>query len=125
MLIHVVDLRDHGMFTDYGFPELKFLEIPSWLYCEMVRATGRPNRVPLSAYRAARPSAEIKVTHLVGEPLPKPMRYEDIPAEIRERSLAIIRQIKARLQPQFREERDEDLSVSGFFLIDRAYGYPE
>lgn len=119
--VHVVDLRDHGMFTEYGFHELKFLEVPGWLYGEMTRATGRPNRVPLSAYRMAAADAEIRVTHLVGPvALDRPMAWADIPAALREAALAQVRRRKPGLQPRFRAERDEDLAVTGFFLLDRA-----
>lgn len=119
-MLHVVDLRDHGMFTDYGFPELTFLRIPPWFYRHMSEAIARPNRVPLSRYRRTLPSAEFKVTGLVGVGrLDRPTRYEAIPEEMRRRSLDAVRRQRKRLHPAFQGESDEDLSVSGFFLVFR------
>lgn len=119
-LLHAVDLRDHGMFTDYGFPELTFLRAPPWFYRHMADAAGRPNRILLSRYRKALPAAEFKVTSLVGHgALDKPTRYEDIPLDIRRKAIEAVRGQRHALHPAFRDDSDEDLSVSGFFLIFR------
>jgi SAM-dependent methyltransferase len=118
MMIHVVDLRDHGMFTSAGFHELKFLEIPAWLYPQMTTAIGAPNRVPLSHYRRALPGAIIKVARLVGQSrFDRPMLYDDIPARLRKISLDGVRRQKPRMSAEFRRELDEDLSVASFYLI--------
>lgn len=116
-MLHAVDLRDHGMYSMHGFHELKFLEIPVWLYREMVTATGLPNRVPVRAYRSALPTAVLKVTGLVGVGmLDQPTLYEDIPKPLRRRALEEVRKVRPRLARNLRDERDEDLSVSSFFL---------
>ena len=122
VMMHVVDLRDHGMFSEVGFPETKFLELPDWIYRPMTNSVGRPNRVPLGAYCRILASCgleyEIKVTHLVGEEkLASPTRYETIDAETRIRAISKIASIRARLPQSLRDESDENLSVSGFFLI--------
>ncbi|MFC3069205.1 class I SAM-dependent methyltransferase [Phenylobacterium soli] len=121
VMIHVVDLRDHGMFTACGFDELKFLEVPSAIYPQMTAAMGRPNRVPLSAFRAACPDATIKVTHLVGSTqLDRPMAWEELPQELRNDAVERVKARKKRFTSKLRSERDEDLAVTGFVLIDRA-----
>jgi SAM-dependent methyltransferase len=123
LMLHAVDLRDHGMFTGRGFPELTFLGIPPWFYRQMTQATGRPNRVPLSRYRQALPSAQFKVTSLVGQgQLDRPTPYEDIAEPVRQRALEAVRAQRSLLHPVFQTETDEDLSVSGFFLIFRKPG---
>jgi SAM-dependent methyltransferase len=115
-MIHVVDLKDHGMFTAYDFHELKFLEIPEWIYPEMTRATGRPNRVPLSTYRNLLPGCAVKITSLVGGERLEPIEYEAIPCGQRDAAIAYVRKHKARLQPRFRKEDERDVSVSGFIV---------
>lgn len=124
LMLHVVDLRDHGMFSDVGFPSTKFLEIPQWIYHEMTQAVGRPNRVPISAYRRAVADCGLnttfKVTHLVGqEKLPRPTLYEEIDESTRRKAIEQIARVRPRLAKDLRNETDEDLSISGFFLIAR------
>ena len=117
VMTHVVDLGDHTMFTGSGFHELKFLELPDWLYREMTAAVGRPNRVPLAAYREALPGSDLKVTRLVGaERLSKPVPFDQIPRAQRDRSVALVRAHKARLHRRYRALADEDLAVAGFVL---------
>jgi SAM-dependent methyltransferase len=117
-MIHKVDLRDHGMFSGYGFPELKFLDIPSWLYSLMTHGSGFPNRIPLSFYRDALPGCLIIVADLVGHgALEKPKRYEEIPPETLELPLAEVRGRKAGMCAELRQERDEDLCVASFFIV--------
>jgi SAM-dependent methyltransferase len=119
-MIHVVDLRDHGLFTKYDFPELTFLTVPSRLYREMISATGRPNRVPLSAYRTALPEASIKVTSLVGVGhLQTPTRFEDIPAGLLSRAVSQVRSQRPRFDKTYTTESEDDLAVSGFLLFFR------
>jgi hypothetical protein len=115
-MIHVVDLKDHGMFTAYDFHELKLLEIPEWLYGEMTRAKGRPNRVPLSTYRDLLPGASVKVTGLVGGDRLDPVEYDSIPQAERDFGIEYVRRHKKDLQPRFRNEDDRDLAVSGFIV---------
>jgi len=49
MLLHKVDLRDHGMFSG-AHHELKYFEVPTGSTLHD-RCCGRPNRVLVSAYR--------------------------------------------------------------------------
>jgi hypothetical protein len=121
MLLHKVDLGDHGMFSP-EFHELKFLEVPEWCYSMMTRASGRPNRVLGDKYcallRKANLQFSILVTRLAGVGDITPHRpYEEIPTELRQKSLTYIRSVRPRLARRFRSISDEVLSVTGFFLI--------
>ena len=123
-MLHVVDLRDHGMFSEVGFPETKFLEMPDTLHRIMTDSVGRPNRVSLGAYTRALDrlpvSYTIKVTHLVGgQPLEMPTPYAGIPQEMRHRAEKAIETARGRLARSLRDERTEDLAVSGFFMVAR------
>lgn len=120
-LIHKVDLRDHGMYSDH-FHELKFLEAPSWLHSRMTRASGRPNRVLIDVYRETLRSLglahELLVTRLagVGEIDPH-LPYDEIPACVRKNSLAYVAKVRQKFARAFRNVSDEDISVTGFFLV--------
>lgn len=123
MLLHKIDLRDHGLFSR-RFHELRFLEVPDWLYPRMVRDSGRPNRVLVHRYRAvskeAGLSARFLVTRLAGEGDVTPHRpWDEIPADRRERALDYVRSVRRRFAPSLREVADEDLAVSGVFVVAR------
>lgn len=71
MMIHKIDLRDHGMFTSFGFPELTFMDIPDFIYKLFTKNTGRPNRVMAEEYinfiKTNFKNYSIYVTSLVGK----------------------------------------------------------
>jgi len=123
MLLHKVDLRDHGMFTP-NFHELKFLEVPDWVYPRMTRNAGRPNRVLAHEYRAVLretlPDHEVLVTRLAGAGDIDPhLPYGAIDAALRDRSLAYVRSVRQRFAASFRTVSDEDLSIAGIFIVAR------
>jgi hypothetical protein len=125
-LLHKVDLRDHGMFSGVHH-ELKFLEVPSWLYSWMTTGSGRPNRVLVHEYRDAMTQlgleGQLLVTRLAGIGDINPhLPYEDIRADHREASSAFIRSVRKRFAGAFSTVSDEDLSVSGVFLVARKTG---
>jgi hypothetical protein len=111
------------MFTPV-FHELTFLEVPERYYRIMTRASGRPNRVLVDKYHQVLEKSNlqfsIRVTHLagVGEITPH-LRYEEIPEQLRQKSLEYVHSIKPRLTITFRSLPDEVLSVSGLFMIAR------
>jgi SAM-dependent methyltransferase len=123
MLLHKVDLRDHEMFSREHH-ELKFLEVPDWVYPYMTRASGRPNRILVNRYRQALQCLdldfELLVTRLagVGEITPH-LVYSNIDSMLRKQSLDYIRSVRCRFARSLRDVADEDLSVAGFFLVAR------
>jgi SAM-dependent methyltransferase len=120
LLLHRIDLRDHGMFA--GAHPLAFLTIGSGLYRAMTAETGWPNRILLPAYReflARRGwTARLGITRLVGVAGEFPaLPWEQLPDEARQQALARVRVIRPRLAEPFRGLSDEDLAVSGFVLV--------
>jgi SAM-dependent methyltransferase len=121
LLLHKVDLRDHGMFSP-NFHELQFLEVPAWLYPRMTRGSGRPNRILVHQYRETlqkeKLAFSIAVTRLAGVGDIFPYRqYEQIPQEMRQKSIDYVRSVRPRFARCFKLVSDEDLSVAGFFLV--------
>jgi len=119
LLLHRVDLRDHGMFS--GNHPLTFLTISDRLYSLIADQTGRPNRILLPAYRAhaaaQRWPARFGITRLVGvaEEFDS-LAWEQLPDAARTQALAAVMAIRPRLNPRFRALHDRDLAVSGFVL---------
>ncbi len=123
LMIHQIDLTDHGMCSE-NFHDLKFLEIPSALYKQMTCYAGRPNRVRFHEYRAELDRLglryELLITRLaaVGS-LGNAIAFEEIPLELRQRSVTYVRSVRARFCKEYRSATDEDLAVLGCVIIAR------
>ncbi|MBL6612740.1 MAG: methyltransferase domain-containing protein [Reyranella sp.] len=123
-LVHQVDLRDHGMYSEYH-DELTFLTLPDRLYGALSRPKGLPNRVALPQYRAALEAlpldqVQFLVTHLVGgTALPEPTPLERIDPAILQPAIARVRAIRPKLAASLRRFDDRDLAVAGFLLTAR------
>lgn len=120
LLLHRIDLRDHGMFA--GAHPLSFLTLGSGLYHAMTAETGWPNRILLPVYRdfLARRGwlARIRITRLVGVPDEFPaLAWDALPDASRQQALANVRAIRPRLAAEFQSIADEDLAVAGFVLV--------
>jgi SAM-dependent methyltransferase len=121
MLLHKVDLRDHGMFTPV-FHQLKFLDVPASVYERMTRASGRPNRILIENYRRALDASgleyQLLVTGLVGVGDITPhLPYEQIPAPLREQAERYVERVRGSFAPPYRDMAVADLAVSGIFFI--------
>ena len=121
MMLHKVDLRDHGMFST-DFHELKFYEIPDRLYPLMTKAAGYPNRVLMGRYKDVARKACLEHTFLVtrlagvGDITPH-LPYQEISGPLRAESLRYVRSVKKRFTGSLAALPDEELSITGFFLI--------
>lgn len=122
-MIHIVDLRDHGMFS-LRWHELKFLEVPSAIYPHMVSHSGRPNRTLLTQYKeivsGLQGDFQILITSLagVGEITPH-TPYAVVPEAARLASLEYVESVRRRFARKIQRYSSEDLSVNGFALIGR------
>jgi SAM-dependent methyltransferase len=121
MLIHKVDLRDHGMLSSY-FHELKFLEIPDVFYRLMTWRSGYPNRILINQYRdyveALKEDHTFFVTQLAGAgPVIPHVPFEKIPASFLKKALNYLAVHKHKFSKSLRQLKDQDLIVSGFFLV--------
>lgn len=119
MLVHRVDMRDHGMFIDMH--PLTFLTIPEPLYRRMVGNSGRPNRILLASYRNWLDNSglegDFKVTRLAGatDDMP-PTDWNDIESSQKKAALAFVKSVRRKLATPFKDNSDEDLAVSGIVL---------
>ncbi len=120
LLVHRIDLRDHGMFP--GRHLLTFLTLSEAIYGAMTRISGRPNRVLLPEYRdwLARSGAEVRlhVSRLVGikkDFAPAPWAHPD--PDLRARAEAWVEEIRPRLASRFATMAAPDLAVAGCVLV--------
>lgn len=119
-MIHRIDFRDHGMFA--GHHPLTFLTVADGPYRAMTRASGRPNRLLLPAWRnwlGRSPLAgSLGITRLVGvDGELGPATWDDIDPGARRTALGMVRTIRPRLAPRLAAFTDQDLAVSGCVLV--------
>ncbi len=123
LLIHKVDLGDHGLFSGGGHNPLTFLTVPDRTYRWMGEHSGLPNRHLANWYREEMGRlgypARFFTTHLIGqegELIPHPA---SAPAAMVAAAKPLIDEIRPRLLPRFRGLADEDLATAGIFLVAR------
>jgi hypothetical protein len=102
--------------------DLKFLEIPEFVYWAMTHHSGLPNRILIDQYRqcAYRLSGDCQflITHLAyAGPVEPHVHFEKIPQNLFEAAFAGLKKHKKDLASPFQKTHDSDLIVSGFFLI--------
>jgi SAM-dependent methyltransferase len=123
-MIHKVDLRDHGLFSEGGQNPLTFLTISDRVYGWMgEESAGLPNRRMIGWYQAAIErlgyQARCLITHLAGreaEVIPHVPVEHGLPDRA---PLADVAEIRPRLAPRFRALSDEELAIAGFMIVAR------
>ena len=124
MMVHIVDCRDHGQFSD-KMHDLSFLRLPKLLY-RPLGAAGGPNRIRCSAYidavKAMGLNHKLYVTALAGIPelLPLGTTWDDIAPDLLTRSKQHVAEIRNKLARPFRSMTDDDLMIAGFALVTRT-----
>jgi SAM-dependent methyltransferase len=123
MMLHAVDLRDHGMFSG-SHDDTKFFEIPAPVYSQMTRGSGRPNRVSYSSYRSAAASLPLQASFYIGSLFGETSTSEYVPFDElepgrKQRAVELIESRKHRFARELRRLPTEDLMISSFFLVGR------
>jgi SAM-dependent methyltransferase len=122
IMIHRVDLRDHGMFS--GHHPLTLLTLSQALHRRMTKGAGRPNRVLIDAYRdwlqRSGLSGSLTISRLAGVSEEfDPAAWAKLDDSAKSRALACVRAIRPRLSGTFKAMADEDLAVAGLVLVAR------
>lgn len=123
-MLHKVDLRDYGIFSEGGMHPLTFLTIPNSVYRLMSSHSGIPNRKLIAYYRdkvkALGYEAKIFITSTIGSGALAELR-ESVRAGVDydESSRKLVAEIRSSLAGDFRNLPDEDLIVDGIFLVAR------
>lgn len=127
-LAHKIDFRDHGMFSKKGFHPLTFLTIPDSIY-RLMTHSGKPNRKLINYYRKKMAElgyeAKLQVTHLIGseDDTVRPETSVMCGADAA-KSVALVRQIRPKLQRAFQTLPDEDLMISGIYMTAKNTALP-
>jgi hypothetical protein len=120
VMVHRIDLRDHGMFA--GHHPLTFLTSSERLHRVMTRSSGRPNRVLLPKWRQWLAGSglvgSLRITRLAGVAGEiSPAFWEEINVGLREQALACVREIRLKLPAPLNNFTDADLAVAGCVLV--------
>ena len=124
LMLHKIDLRDYGMFTESGLHPLTFLTISESIYRLMATDSGIPNRKMISYYQGQMAElgydAKFFVTEVVGHGQIIPhQEFAQLNGEYSQLALPVINAIRPRLAREFRELSNGDLMVCGVFLVAR------
>ena len=128
VMVHNIDLRDYGMFSNRGFHPLEFLTVPDWIYQKMVESSGQQSRRLAGYYRKAVESLglepEVYITHVLNhnELLPHPVKELRPGIDYTDADLQELNKIRPRLQPQFRDLPDSELLAQSIIFIARKPG---
>jgi SAM-dependent methyltransferase len=123
MMLHVIDCRDHGQFSEQ-FHELKFLQLPAPVYSPL-KWSGGLNRVRLGGYLSTLQnhglSTTVYVMSLAGvrEEMPLCTKLEDLPPAFLAKSRNYVSEVKQQLAKPFRDMPDEELMTTRFMLVAR------
>jgi hypothetical protein len=121
--VHIIDLRDYGVFTKHGFHPLEFLTVPDFFYRFMVESSGQPNRRLVDYYRnkmsALGYRSKIYTTWVLGNPaVLSPPRSSLTPGtDYGQDAVAQVQAIRPRLLERYRNLPDEDLIVQAILLV--------
>jgi SAM-dependent methyltransferase len=117
MMLHQVDLSDHGIFSRAGESPLRFLTIPDPVWRAMISQIGGPNRCMLDYYRRTLDglgyTARITPTRIAGtdEDLEGPVPDQMTPARLQH-----VKELRPKLQRRYRALSTSDLLVSSIFI---------
>lgn len=124
-ILHIIDFRDHGMFTPVK-NELFFLQIPSLIYPLIVKNTGKPNRILVHRYRDVLESMKqaglidysILVMSLVGGVgrIYPAQKFEDIDLDKQNQAINFVEKHRHKFAKEFNHVDSKDLAVSGILL---------
>lgn len=121
MMIHFIDLRDHGAFSP-ALHDLSFLRLPDWLYWPLI-IQGGPNRIRTRKYRELLASLPVKSTiyptTFVGSNDEFWLRPTVAPESLIAQSIKRAKEFQPHLAARFADESPEELAVNGVAIVAR------
>ena len=125
--IHKIDLGDQGLFTGGGMNPLTFRTIGEKVYRMMAAGEAVTNRRTVDYYRDLMRrmgyEAKFHITDIIGSDRRGRLRtHRERPlagVDYTDETLALVREIRPRLVKPYRDLPDEDLIVSGTFMVAR------
>ena len=119
---HKVDLRHHGFYDQ--FHPLEFLTVPTRIWDRVTQPDPTLNRRRVDCFdqlaKQAFQESEVYLTHVLDHEELVPHRQQlEFGRDYDDEDLQLVRAIHPRLAPEFRELSDEQLLVTGIFVICR------
>jgi SAM-dependent methyltransferase len=130
VMLHQVDLRDHGMFSGGGRHPLEFLTVRDPLYRLMTSHTGAPNRERIGTYRellrGLGHEAKIEVMNVGGsrEDLTPSTEQLVVGRDLDPELAESIERLRPRLAPAFAGLPVEELAATGITIRSRKPSVP-
>jgi len=128
-MLHKIDLSDQGMFRENAKNPLTFLTISEPIYRLMAIDSGKPNRKLMSYYQDIMKKmgydSKMLITGIIGMGVPgkgglHPHKEKiALGEDYTQAALDLVKTIRPRLIPRFKELSDAELLVDGIFLVAR------
>jgi SAM-dependent methyltransferase len=127
IMLHRIDFSDYGIFTSAGMHPLTFLTIPEFLYRLMASHSGIPNRRLIGYYRRKMNELGYRttflITKLVGHgPVIPHKEFKELDEAVLSSPRSSVNEIRPKLGHRFKNLSDEELMVSGVFLVATKQG---
>jgi SAM-dependent methyltransferase len=120
VMLHQVDLSDHGIFSRSGGPPLQFLTIPDVIWRAMISNIGGPNRQMRDYYRRTLDrlgyDASLVAMRLAGEDQDLDGLPENLSTILNDERRSRVREVRPKLIKRYAATGDDDLLVSGLFI---------
>jgi SAM-dependent methyltransferase len=122
-MVHKIDARDDGLFSQHGHHPLTFLTVAHATYRAMTSHTYRPHRGRLDDYRRLLQRlgwrAEFRICRVLGQPgeLPEPVEALIPGRDYGSEERRLLREIRPRLHSHFAAQAEADLLATGFYLF--------
>jgi SAM-dependent methyltransferase len=127
LMLHKIDLGDYRIFSGAGMNPLTFLTIGEPVYRLMASDSDVPNRKSVDYYRGVMGRLGYEAEFLVTDVIGRDGRGDFSPYRGRlaagedydDGTLALVREVRPRLNPRYAGLPDEDLIIGGIFLAAR------
>ena len=122
-MMHKIDFRDDGMFSQYGHHELTFLTMSKSLYALMTNRLFRPNRVLIPEYEKIMKAMNISVTAYISQLYGMDKEYhpyishDKICEKEQMNPAGFVKTIRGSLAVPYRSYTDAELAVCGALLV--------
>ena len=129
LMLHKIDLSDYGIFSEGGMHPLTFLTIPQSIYRLMATDSGIPNRKLIGYYRKKMRElgydSKFLVTSIVGfGPVMPHKEFVELDNDYFSLAIPVINGIRSKLCRDYRDLPDDELMVSGVFMVARKPALP-
>jgi len=128
LMVHKIDLSDHGLFSQKGMHPLEFLTVPEFVWRLMTKDSGKVNRKLINYYRNALKKYSYTGKILISKILNEKNELEPYQQNIKcnidflEKTLSTIRKRKLKMVFPYNRLDEKDILVSGILFVGKKRG---